>query len=323
MKKDIKLITTLLFVLSVLCMPISVLGADVYTHDQTGIILPHKIADHKFKGKDVYEEEGLGEAVSYGHESATATIYIYDYNRNDIKDDSKHSLIMEELSNTTMALKKLQEMGTYEDVKISKEGRVSGKNGQFVFISIPVTYNAVKSSRTGEKIPPQAVSSMISIGIYKNHFIKIRYSFPHIKQEDLKKKYEQRDAFINEIIKLVLDVDIRGQMKKVISAYLKDPYNEEIKKALKVVVVFVKKSPLIEITIGTDIISLLNIKDYPYWKDLLESYIIGQTIYQLSNDHYEHNHKAGLDQVLKDYILLKNKNQNAELQPLEELLKKQ
>lgn len=164
---------------------------------------------------------------------------------------------------------------------------------------------------------------MISIGIYRNHFIKVRYSFPHNEQDDLKKIYEERDAFINDIRKLVLDVDLRVQMKKVISTYLKDPYNDKVKKALKVVEAYAKASPLIEIKIDSDIMSLLNPNEYPYWKDLLGSYIIGQTNYQISNNHFENNHKAGLDQVLHDYKLLRDKDEKAVFTPLEEQLKKQ
>ena len=322
MKKDIKLITTLLFALLVLCIPISAMGADVYTHDKTGIILPHEIAEHKFNSKRVYEEKELGESVSYRHENATATVYIYDYNRNDIKDDSKHSLIVKELSNTTVMLKKLQEMEIYNDVKISKEGRVSGKDGQFIFISIPVTYNTIKSADTGEKIPPQAVNSMISIGIYKNHFIKIRYSFPHKEQDDLNKKYEQRDTFIDDIRKLILEVDIRKKVEDLFSIYLKDPFTEEGKDALGGIVAYAQMSPLVSIALNSEIMPWLKIKEYPYAKDLLSAYIAGQVDYQLSSNDFESNHKAGMDQVLQIYKLLRIKDEKAKIPYLEEKLKK-
>ena len=323
MKKDIKLITTILFALLVLCIPFSVMGADVYTHDQTGIILPHEIAEHKFNGKRVYEEKELGESVSYRHENATGTVYIYDYNRNDIKDDPEHSLIMKELSNATMVLKRLQEMGIYNDVKISKEGRVSGKDGLFVFISIPVTFNAIKSAETGEKIPPQAVNSMISVGIYKNNFIKIRYSFPDMKQEDIKKKYEQRDAFINAVGQLIREVDVRKEIEKLISTYLIDPTTEEAEKARSVIVTYAKMSELVTITLESEKMPWLKVKDYPYGEDLLGAYIVGQVNYQLSNNHFETNNRAGMDQVLQVYTLLRNKDEKAIIQSLEKQLKKQ
>jgi hypothetical protein len=321
MKKVTGFNTTFLFVLLILIIPVSVMSAEVYTHAKTGIIFPNEIADHKFIGKEAFDEKGLGEAVSFGHDHATATVYIYDYNRNDIQDDSENRLIMEEISNTIIALQKLQEMGTNNDVKIGQDGRMFGKNGEFVFISVPVTYNSIENSERAEKTPPQTIDSLISIGIYRNHFIKIRYSFPRKEQDDLKKIYKQRDEFINDIRKLVLDVDFRGQMKMVIEKYLKDPSNEDVKKALKVVVAYAKMSPLIEIRIGEDILSLLNVNEYPYWKDLFDSYIIGQTYYQLSNSHFENNHKAGLEQVLFDYKLLKNKDEKTILQSLEEQLK--
>ncbi len=318
----IRFITAVIFFL-LTAVTASISSAEVYTHEKTGIIFPHKVAEHEIKSTDIFDEKGLGESVSFGYEKATGTVYIYNYNLNDIKDNSEHSPIMQELSNAVMVLKNLEEQKVYADLNISKEGRVFGNNSSFVLISVPVTYNDIKSTDTGEKISSLAVDSMISVGIYRNHFIKIRYSIPHNEQDDLKKSYEQRDAFIEDIRKIILEVEIRENMKKVISAYQKDPYSEKGRSLFNFIANYAKMSRVIDIIIDSDLITLLNIKEYPYWKDLMNSYIAGQTIYQITNNHFENSHEAGMEQLIRDYKHLKNNNEKAVLESIEELLKKE
>jgi hypothetical protein len=249
-------------------------------------------------------------------------VYIYDYNQKEIKDDPEHSLIMKELSASLGMISELQKMGTYDDVQIGKDGRMSGKDGDLVIISIPVTYKAIKNADTDEKIPPQPIDSMVSIGIYSNHFIKIRYSFPHTEQKELKKKYEHRDEVISDIRKLVLEMNLKDKIKKEISTYLTDPLSQEAKKASETIVTYAKLSALVKISIASEIMSWWK-PDGLYGPDLFGAYIVGQVNYQLSINNFEPNHEAGMEQVLKVYALLKDKDKNATIPFLDEQLKKQ
>lgn len=322
-KKQKKLIAALLFILLFSALPVSSVRADIYIHAKTGIIFPYEIAAHTYKGKDVYDEKELGEAVSFRNETATATVYIYDYNRNDIIDNEEHALIKAELSNSFAVLRKLQEMGIYDNIKIDQKGRISGNSGKFVFISVPVTYNSVKDAKTGKKTPPEAIESMISIGIFRNHFIKIRYSFSRDKQTDINKTYEKRDAFIDDIRKLVLEVDLKEGIKKFISVYTKDPLSDEAEAALKFIVTYGRMSPLVIISLNYEKMPWLKQKDYPYSKELIGAYIVGQIDCQLTNNRFEPDEASAMNQVMQVYKLLRDKDDKAVIQAFEEELKKE
>ncbi len=271
----------------------------------------------------VYEPKGLGESVAYHQADSTATIYIYDYNKKDIQDDPEHLLISEELSNTIGQIKKLQEMGVYENVDIGDKGSMYSDDSHFTLISIPVTYDTVKSFETGEKISPRTTHSMISIGIFSNNFIKIRYSLDLDEQDDEKKVHANRDEFISEIRKLILEVDLRKIVENYINIYRKDPCAEEAKGALGAIFTYADKSALIAISINSEVLPWMKLNDYPYGTDLLGAYVVGQVNYQLSTNVFENNDKFAMDQVLEVYKRLLAKDEKARIKSFDDLLVKQ
>ncbi|TVP79529.1 MAG: hypothetical protein EA353_06020 [Puniceicoccaceae bacterium] len=287
-----------------------------YLHSKTGIILPPKIAGLKLGRTHTYDDPGLGESVAYQSEYATATLYIYNYGRDAIKDDPGHRQITDELIKATSALKEIEKLGVYEDVQVSESGRKSGKEGIFTFISVPASYVQVKNPKTREPINPIETNSLIGVGIYKNHYIKLRYSIrPEANLED---SIKVRDEFVSALTSLVIEVDLRPTVMEHLETYFEDPFSARGRDALGGIAVYAEKSYLVILTINPKVTPWFSIDDYPYGSELLGAYIAGQVHAQLSSGIYASNEAAGREQVLKVYKKLKSKDSRAFVKELED-----
>ncbi|WP_234041996.1 hypothetical protein [Persicirhabdus sediminis] len=302
-------------------MPVFTLRADVYCHKETGIILPSEIAGHSIGEVHVFDKKELGESVSFYYQNSTATIYLYDSGRKDLKDDSGHKLIIEELSNVTEQIRAMQEAGRFENVDIGRKASVQGDGSSFALISVPASYNIVKNANSEEKVSSRQTHSLISVGIYNNHFIKIRYSFDHAKQDEVDKANEQRDAFIRNVRGCVLEANLKEDIGKNIQIYRENPYSNEAKAALAEIFTYAEESVLISISINQNDMPWMTLK-YPYGTELLGAYIVGQVDYQISTNKFESNHKAGMQEALRVYQGLVAKDEKARIDSLDELAAK-
>ncbi len=289
-----------------------------YLHAKTGIILPLEIEGLLLGEKHVYDEPGLGESVPYNGDGIVVTLYIYNMDLDDLKDDPNHTRIKKELSNAIGDVKGAEELGVYARVKIPDAATLLESENNFSFLSIPISYDQVQNMRTREAIEPLSRSSLIGMGIYKNHFIKLRYSFE--PGEDQAEKEKQRDAFINSLVSLVREVDVRAEVKTRLATYLKDPLSDEGRDALGGIVVYAEKSELVQLTIHSGVMPWVDVDDYPYSSELLGAYIAGQVQYQLSHNDFTSNENAGRNQVVKVYEILKKTDENAVLDALEDNL---
>jgi hypothetical protein len=286
-----------------------------FFHRKTGIILPSAIETLKLEGKHTYDRPELGESVAYQGKNSTATIYFYDYGISDIKDDPEHHQISSELSRATSDLRKAEEIGIYDNVTINTSGVKSGKEGIFTFISLPASYTVVKNPRTNEPSPPIETISLIGVGIYKGHYIKLRYSIT--PGSDIEESLKTRDQFISALISLIIEVDLRPIVMEYLETYFNDPLSTEGRNALGAISTYAEESHLVRLSMNLKIAPWLSIDDYAYGSELLGAYIAGQVHSQLSSGIYKSNEAAGREQVLRVYKTLRLKDKKAIVKELE------
>ncbi|MEM0965144.1 MAG: hypothetical protein AAGJ81_03195 [Verrucomicrobiota bacterium] len=287
-------------------------------NNETGIILPKEIAGLKIGEKHVYDEPGLGKSVTYSGDGAYATVYIYNKNRTDLKDDPNHQAIVEELSATLGEIRKVEELGIYENVVFGNSARKSGKDGTFTFLSMPINFDQVLDFDTREPIERRQRVSLVGVGLFDGSYVKLRYSIR--KGKNLEEQERIRDEFVNDLVNLVLMVEIRSQVEGWLTEYMADPLSERGREVIGGIVAYAEKSPLIQIYIDPESMPWLEVDNYPYTSELLGAYLAGQVNAQLQTKIFESNEAAGMGQALEVYRLLREKDEAATLDDFEERL---
>lgn len=289
-----------------------------YYHEATGILLPHEITGLTMGSKNQYDEVGLGESIAYNSNQATATIYVYNYEKESLVDDPKHTLAANELSKAVRDILEAESIGIYENVEYAEKANLGGNVGIFTFLSTPVSYSQTKDFNTREPITPIFNNSYVGVGIAKNHYVKLRYSIrPGGNLDELK---EQRDDFVEALVSLVSELDDRAQVRESLSTYLSAPFGPEAKNAIARLAAYAQDSYLVTLTIHPDVTPWFGIDNYPYGNELLGAYIAGQLEAQFTTMNFHSQEEAGMKQVLKVYQKLKEDHPDSTVPKLDAYL---
>lgn len=165
-----------------------------YRHSPTGLVFGDNIAG-TVKGKVTnYEEKqpGLGVSVGYNAPGIAITIYVYTAGLKSIDNTPSSASLKKHFSQVVQNIYKFEKLGNYKSVKKISEGTTflrSAKNGQqALFASFSYILDETK-----------VLSKLYLMG-YKNHFVKIRFTYDEAVQDQGKKMLTR---FIDEIGKML------------------------------------------------------------------------------------------------------------------------
>jgi len=290
-----------------------------YLHEPTRILLPETIAGHQRGEPHVFSDPRLGEAIRYSDKNTTATVYFYPADPEKEQSSGQHEKASRELSKAIGELRRLEELGAYEHVNFAENGRISGNKNTFSFITVPGSFDMVKNPRTRETISRRKIETLIGVGVYRDHFVKLRYSSDRGTFTDEAKK--KREAFAEKLVSIVLETHVRPEVQKWLGTYLEDPLGETGKTALGNIVAYAEESALIQIHLDFKVLPWMQIEDYPYSMELLGAFIAGQVQAQLNQQTFKNMENEGMDQVLKVYRQLRQRDEGAKIAELEKELR--
>ena len=124
-----------------------------------------------------YPSEELGFSVNYeSEEGGRVTIYVYTGGKKNIPDDLNDKILKNELNSARGEIRKVADMGYYQDVKEIKNDTVAlgGAGGKVK--SLRALYNLSAGGRN--------LTSEIYLFAHRNRFIKIRATRPRDKDEN-------------------------------------------------------------------------------------------------------------------------------------------
>lgn len=113
-------------------------------------------------------EDG-GYTVGYNATGAAVTVYVFNRRMADIPDDPASEPVRAEMASAKDALRAAKRRGLYETVEEQEAGekRLGGKDGR------PALYARYRLGMEG-----QAAESEIYVLVYRDHFIKVRTTWP-------------------------------------------------------------------------------------------------------------------------------------------------
>lgn len=156
--------------------------AESYRHAATGITFPDRMATlAKEKQETNYEAKtpGLGISVGYNEPGITVTVYVYTMGMKTIPADLNSSILKDHFRQAAGDIARLVEMGYYSNLnKISEDEVVWGDNGADAR-SLHGLFSYRQSGR-------DLLSHLYLLG-FRNHFIKIRFTYDKEIQEPAEK----------------------------------------------------------------------------------------------------------------------------------------
>lgn len=172
--------------------------AESYRHAATGITFPDRMATlAKEKQVTNYESKtpGLGISVGYNGSGITVTVYVYTMGMKTIPANLNSSILKDHFQQATGDIARLVEMDRYSNLnKISEDEVVWGDNGA----DTRSLHGSFSYSQSGRDL----LSHLYLLG-FRNHFIKIRFTYDKEIQELAEKI--QKD-FLREFSRILNDI---------------------------------------------------------------------------------------------------------------------
>jgi hypothetical protein len=171
-----------------------------FTDQKIGLSFPRSVAGLNFEEHHPYPQEEMGYSVRYDNDDLMKVdIYVYNNGLADISTGHTGVDIIREVGNAEAGIRYYEERGAYRDVK-KLDGGVyppSAKDSDVAFqFSI---YQYSQSARPGVAFTGVRASETFITG-FKNHFIKVRVTYPKATSEN---SIKTRDQFLQQLADLI------------------------------------------------------------------------------------------------------------------------
>lgn len=286
-----------------------------WEHESTGLRLPFKLADMAAEEVFRYAEASLGFSVRYSDPKARlrGDVYVYPCPQNAETAEEIKKAAGESAGRAVWEVEEMQRRGHYKKLKmgdaeyqpfdlIPESAGVSG------LLSLPMEYTIVERNDAGES--ENTVGSFLGIMVLKNHFVKVRVTFPMDGGAKEKAAMEERvRKFINAARRCVLDPGLRAQAAEHIEKYRREPLSEAGHDAAGGILAYADITPMITLTID-DTISTLGDdlkKDFPDAAlELLRAFIAGAVAESLKKPGVEAPDlpQAGAEEMLRVFAAM-------------------
>ncbi len=156
--------------------------AEAYRHRPTGIVFPDRVATLEKEARVTdYEADnpGLGVSVAYNGPGVTVTIYVYTMGMKTIPADLRSSTLKMHLKQATGDIVSAGEEGHYSNVKKISDGEAAWGSDATGTTSLHASYSYTQRGR-------DRLSHLYLMG-YRNHFLKVRFTYDKEIQEAAEK----------------------------------------------------------------------------------------------------------------------------------------
>ncbi|WP_395744064.1 hypothetical protein [Prosthecobacter sp.] len=255
-----------------------------WEHADTGLRLPAELAKMTAEQVFHYEKAALGWSVRYSDRKARlrGDVYVYPCEKKAQTSEEIKEALRETAGSAVWEVEEMQRRGHYMKVKMGDAeyqpfDLIPESAGASALLSLPMAYTIVESDDAGRN--ETAVASFLGIMMLKNHFVKVRLTYPANgpdKEQD--KVVERVSDFVEEVRRCVLDPGLRVQTADQIKTYRSDPLSKKGHDLAGGILAYAEVTPLIALTID-DTISTLGEdleKEYPQASvELVRAFIVG------------------------------------------------
>lgn len=225
-------------------------------------------------------------------------------------------------------VEEMQRRGYYKKVKMG-EGEyqpfalIPETAGVSGLLSLPMHYTIVEKDDAGNN--ETAVGSFLGIMMLKNHFVKVRITYPVDDEVKEQEKVDKRVTdFVNAARRCVLDPGLREQAAEQIKTYRRDPISEAGHDVAGGILAYAEITPLIALTIDETITKLgedLEKEQPGASLELVRAFIVGAVAESLKKPGKEAADlpQAGAEEVLRVFGVMKKTKPGLSSERLAEL----
>jgi hypothetical protein len=168
--------------------------AEPYRHEPTGIVFPERIAQLGKGEVTDFEAQSAGGGVGVGYNGPkiTVTLYAYTFGAKSIPDNHQSNILKNHFKETIDAVLRAGREGAYQSVKKVSEDVVAWDDGGTGRKTLHAQFSYTQGGRDRH--------SHLYLTGFKNHFIKIRFTYD-VEVHGMAEKI-QRD-FLSEISRML------------------------------------------------------------------------------------------------------------------------
>lgn len=255
-----------------------------WEHEKTSFRLPAEIegltADEIFQ----LEEPLLGYSVKYVDTKArlVADIYVYPCHRSAKTADEIKEALSDSAGQAVWEVEEMGRRGHYKNVQRGDADYqpfdlIPENTGVSALLSVPLRYGVVEKTDAGES--ESKVGGHLAIMVFREHFIKVRLTYPIDNDEKDQEALEKRISdFVNKTRRCLLDTGMRDDIRHQVETYRKAPLAESGHDAAGAVLVYAEFTPLFELAVHGAIASMSEemTKEYPEAsEELIRAFIVG------------------------------------------------
>lgn len=186
----------LLLLIVILLTAASSAFAEPYQHPATSLVFPDRLAGlDKVRVTD-YEKDypGLGLSVGYNAPGRTLTIYLYNMGMNSVPDDVTSPVLRQQFEQAANDIARVAEMGEYQNLRRLNEDEIVSISSNTGRKALSASFSFFQKNAGKDRL-----SKLYLMG-YKNHFLKIPYTYDKDMQSEGEETFRK---FLNELAKML------------------------------------------------------------------------------------------------------------------------
>lgn len=215
-----------------------------WKHAGTGLSFPQMIGGCRLAGEFRYKEGG-GAFIRYENlgDRARADLFFFPHPAKPATEQDARDVINRELDAVVANIQEGTRAGRYKDLILDEPG--DGEIPLWPSGSAPLSARSLLVTRvavTNKGVEEARLKQWIGVTLCNGSVITIRYTHP----TDTGDAGEQAlKAFAGAIFQIIKDPGLRADMKRLVGAYLADPFSKEAGQAAAAVLAYLKQTPFV------------------------------------------------------------------------------
>lgn len=216
-------------------------------HTGTELSFPQQIGNYRLMGQFSYDAGGGFIRYENLDQRARADIFLFRAAEPVAQLDDRHRAILKEMDSVMADLQGMANQGRYKNVQLGDIA--SGYIPLWQQDPLPMAIREVIATRVGnskEGLQEAVIKQWVGVTILKGFVFTIR----HLRPADTGTAGEaDMKSFVGSIFQIVKDPPLRADVKRMVEAYLLDPFSPASEQAAGAVLAYLKQSPFFPIHI--------------------------------------------------------------------------
>jgi len=224
-----------------------------WKHGGTGLAFPQLLGTSRLAGEFEYKDGGTFIRYENLDERSRADIFLFKTGAPLPALEDRHRRILSEMDNVVSDMEAMVRQGRYKNLDAG--ALQGGELELWQQQSLPIATRQFTATRLGiskEGSAEAVIKIWVGITIVADHILTIR----HMRPADTGEAGEQSmKTFAGLVFQIIKDPSLRGHIRELLAAYLKNPLSDDGEQAAAAVLAYLEQAPWFPINIPEDPVS--------------------------------------------------------------------